>query len=149
MPDMSAALGLSQLARLDAMQARRHAIADAFIRGLRDVAGVTPAGASMGPNDRHAWCMFPVLIDPEETGIDRDSFVASLAERNIGASVHYIPTHLFTAYRGIKHAPLPVTERVWSRIASLPLYPSMTDEDVDDVLAAVREVALGKVQAGR
>ncbi len=140
MPDMAAALGLAQLGRLDEMQRRRETLAARFIEGLRDVPGVTPGAlGSMGPRDRHSWCVFPVLVDEAAAGVSRDELIERLRACNIGTSVHYIPSHLFTAYRKRRTAPLPVTEREWLKLISLPLYPGMTDADADDVLCALRE----------
>ena len=140
MPDMAAALGLSQLRRLEEMQRRREALAERFIRGLHGVRGVEPAALGlMRPGDRHSWCVFPVLVDEAAAGISRDDLIEALRACNIGTSVHYIPSHLFTAYRNRANAPLPVTESEWRKLISLPLYPGMSDADADDVLQALHE----------
>jgi dTDP-4-amino-4,6-dideoxygalactose transaminase len=83
--------------------------------------------------------MFAVTLDPE-AGIERDTFIDAMREQNIGTSVHYIPTHLFTAYRDLPRRELPNTEVLGARLVSLPLYPTMTDRDVDDVVDAVHAV---------
>jgi dTDP-4-amino-4,6-dideoxygalactose transaminase len=99
--------------------------------------------------------MFPVLVDAEKTGIGRDEVVDALRAHNIGTSVHYIPSHKFTAYERLLVAPLPNTDRIAERLFSLPLYPDMTDADVADTIDAVlsvcqtatgdrRETALGR-----
>jgi dTDP-4-amino-4,6-dideoxygalactose transaminase len=80
--------------------------------------------------------MFVVAIDPASP-VQRDAFIDGLRARNVGTSVHYIPTHLFTAYRDLPRRELPNTEGLGARIVSLPLYPTMTDADVDDVVDAV------------
>jgi dTDP-4-amino-4,6-dideoxygalactose transaminase len=146
--DLAAALGLTQLARLDAMQRRRTAIAGRYRAALAGVAGVTPAAPALSEGSEHAWCMFVVRIDEEAAGISRDAFIEELFARNIGTSVHYVPTHLFTAFADSAGADLPVTNRVWPELVSLPLYPDMTDGDVDDVMRAVRAVtSRSQVQA--
>jgi dTDP-4-amino-4,6-dideoxygalactose transaminase len=141
MPDMAAVLGISQLRRLDAMQRRRGEIAGAYIEAFREIPGIEPAGiGKMKPTDRHSWCVFPIFVDESKAGISRDAMVEALAGANIGTSVHYIPTHMFSSFRNVPHGKLPVTEAVWERLISLPLYPLMTDSDIDDVVTAVRRI---------
>ncbi len=138
MPDLSAALALAQLDKLDAMQARRAQLARRYCEGLAAIAGIEPAAlARLGPGDRHSWCFFPVLLPGEA---ERDALIAALKEANIGTSVHYIPSHLFSVYAGTA-GELPHTEREWLRLVSLPLFPKMRDGDVDDVLEAMSAFA--------
>ena len=138
MPDMAAALGISQLKKLGAMQRRREEIARAYKQALASCQGVTVGGVGkMGPKDRHSWCTFPVLVDERVAGISRDRLIDELKAMNIGTSVHYIPSHTFTAYRA-NAVQLPVTDALWKRVISLPLYPSMTDADVGDVIEALQ-----------
>ena len=145
LPDMAAALGISQLKKLDAMQRRREEIARAYTEGLATVPGVTVGGiGKMGPQDRHSWCMFPILVDEGAAGISRDRLIDDLKALNIGTSVHYIPSHHFTAHRG-NGIKLPVTDALWQQLISLPLYPGMTDADVADVVDALRVSVPGKV----
>jgi dTDP-4-amino-4,6-dideoxygalactose transaminase len=76
--------------------------------------------------------------------IDRARFIEELRERNIGTSVHFIPVHLHTYYRkkyGFKPEDFPVAYREYQRLISLPIYPGMTDQDADDVIEAVADVA--------
>jgi dTDP-4-amino-4,6-dideoxygalactose transaminase len=141
MPDIAAVLGLSQLRKLDDHQRRREAIAARYLQAIESIPGVTAAAhGRMGARDRHSWCVFPIAVDVDAAGISRDDTIAALKAANIGTSVHYIPSHLFTAYRGLPHAPLPVTESEWQKLVSLPLFPGMSDEDVSDVIIALREV---------
>ncbi len=139
MPDVLAAIGLVQLRRLSEMQARRERIAARYLEELDGIAGLAFQAPPRNAGDRHSWCMFVVKIERERAGIDRDAVIEALKRRNIGTSVHYIPTHHFTAYRRLAHTPLPGTEQVSSQILSLPLFPTMSDDDVSDVVAAVRE----------
>jgi dTDP-4-amino-4,6-dideoxygalactose transaminase len=134
--DIAASVGLVQLGRLAGMQARRDEIARRYLCELGGVRGLSFARPASARGDRHAWCMFPLLVGPAAS-VGRDELVERLRERNVGTSVHYIPTHRFTAYRGLERGPLPNTEAAADRILSLPLYPSMSDEDVDDVVSAV------------
>jgi len=139
MTDIAAALGLAQLERFAEMQARRAALAARYLDGLEHIRSVEPVAHRLGTDDEHSWCVFPVAVTAG-AGIERDALIAALNAANIGTSMHYIPTHLFGAYRGFARGPLPVTEAVWQRLISLPLYPSMLDSDVDDVLAALSAI---------
>lgn len=140
MPDMAAAIGLTQLAKLPANQKRRDELAAAYIAGLEDVPGVSAAAlGSMRTNDRHSWCVFPILVEEQTAGISRDALIEALRDRNIGTSVHYIPSHLFSAYKHRRHGPLQVTEAEWLKLVSLPLFPGMSDTDVADVVAAIKD----------
>lgn len=137
MPDIAAAIGLVQLARLGEMQARRDEIARRYLDALSNVPGISVQAAPRNAGDRHSWCMFVIRVDEQRAGISRDALIDELKERNIGTSVHYIPTHHFSAYK--KFAPvLPATERLASEILSLPLYPTMTDGDVEDTIEALK-----------
>lgn len=141
MPDTAAAIGIVQLRRLEEHQAARDRIAAAFDAGLRDMPGIDPAGrGKMRDGDRHSFCMYVVTVDEDAAGIGRDELIEALKAANIGTSVHYIPSHLFTAYRDERNAALTVTDAVWPRLLSLPLYPGMSERDVADVLDAIAAV---------
>jgi len=137
LPDIAASLGLVQLERLEEMQARRDTIALEYIQAFDQFPGVHVQAAPLRPNDRHSWCMFVVRIDEREAGISRDIFIEKMRERGIGTSVHYIPTHQFSGYSKLPHGSLPITDKVGLEIVSLPLYPTMSDADVQDVIGAV------------
>jgi dTDP-4-amino-4,6-dideoxygalactose transaminase len=138
LPDLGAGIALAQFERLDGLQLERERLARLYIERLRHLHGVRVITDFLQEPDRHAWCMFVIAVDAEETGIPRDALIEHLREANIGTSVHYIPTHLFSAY---KHLPahVPVTEKVWESILSLPLYPGMSESDVNDVVDAIAE----------
>lgn len=139
--DMQAALGLHQLARLEDMQARRLVIAkkyqDAF--GKMDALEIpeVPEYAT------HSWHLYVIRIRPEMLTIDRDQFIVELNERNVGTSVHFIPVHLMSAYRnrfGYHEGDFPNAERFFERIISLPLYPTMTEEQTQYVIDAMADI---------
>ena len=138
MPDIAACMGLVQLRRLEAMQRRRDEIAARYDAGLSGLPGILLQAPAARAGDRHSWCMYVIRVDERRTGIGRDDLMERLKERNIGTSVHYIPTHHFSGYRSLAHDGLSVTERVWRQIISLPLYSTMTDDDADDVIDAVK-----------
>jgi UDP-4-amino-4-deoxy-L-arabinose-oxoglutarate aminotransferase len=141
LPDMNAALGLSQFHRLDEFIDRRRELAMQYRERLASIPGLTPLGdAEM--TDRHAWHLFIVRVDPDAAGIDRSTFMAALKADNIGTGIHFRAVH--TQKWFVDHpdrwrgADLVNTEWNSDRICSLPLFPGMTDEDVDEVVASIR-----------
>jgi UDP-4-amino-4-deoxy-L-arabinose-oxoglutarate aminotransferase len=146
MTDIAAALGLGQLARLDAFNARRAELAEHYHARLDGIAEITPLARPNYPNT-HAWHLFIVRLDIERVGMDRDSFMAALKARNIGSGLHFRAVHLQKYYVetfGIKQCVLPNTEWNSERILSLPLCPSMSNADVDDVVDAIQAALSGK-----
>ena len=130
-----AALGLAQLKRLDAMNLRRRSIVDQYRKGL--------SGKIVLPwDDRknyHTYHLFSVRVD--ENQINRDDLMDELKKRNIGTSVHFIPLHLHTHYS--KRNPkenFPVANTIYKNILSIPMFSSMTDEDVDYVIKNINEL---------
>jgi dTDP-4-amino-4,6-dideoxygalactose transaminase len=146
MPDIAAAMGLAQLQRLPEMQERRDAIALRYMQAFSNLRGVACQKPVDGARDRHSWCMFVVRVDADAAGIDRDAFIEELKARDIGTSVHYIPTHHFSGYRRFASDYLSVTDRISRLIVSLPLYPTMTDEEVEYVISTVKSVTIGRKQ---
>jgi dTDP-4-amino-4,6-dideoxygalactose transaminase len=133
MPDLAAALCLAQLDKFAPMQARRDEIAARYCEALAPLPGITPVALGrLGTRDRHSWCFFPIGVD----GGRRDDLIDALRAANIGTSVHYIPSHLFSSYAGPDY-DLPITDAAWRTLISLPLYPKMRDSDVEDVIDAI------------
>jgi dTDP-4-amino-4,6-dideoxygalactose transaminase len=145
--DMPASLGIVQLKRLDEMQETRRRIAAEYRAKLSDLPGIALQRDVDDASDRHSWCMFAVTVDEERARVDRDTFIEELRGLGIGTSVHYIPTHSFTGYASLQRDALPVTDLLGSRLLSLPLYPTMLAGEVERVVTAVREVALGRLVA--
>lgn len=142
MTDVQAALGLVQLGRLPALQARRAAIAARMNR----VFGTDPALAIpyVAPDVVHAWHLYPLRLVPGALSIGRDAFIEALTAQNIGTAVHFIPISHMTYYRerfGWQPGMFPRADAYFEGEISLPLYPSMTDNDVDDVIEAVLTVS--------
>ena len=142
--DIAASIGIAQLARADAFHARRLEIARAYTAGLSGVRGVrTPVVRDEGG---HAWHLYVVQVVPEALTIDRDEFIRRLVAMNIGVSVHFIPLHVHPYYRdkyGYRPEDFPIAYAAFQRIVSLPLYPKMSDDDVQDVIGAVRSLSEG------
>lgn len=138
--DLQCALGLSQLARLEQLLKRRAELAQRYRTELADQPGLLlPA---VLPHVRHGWHLFPVLLDSERLGANRRTILAALRAENIGAAVHYVPVYWHPYYerRGYRRGLCPRAEWAFERLLTLPLFPAMSDEDADDVLAAVRKV---------
>jgi len=145
--DLAAAVGVEQLKRIGAFQARRTELAQRLTAGLAGLPGIsTPVSL---PYSSHAWHLYVIEVEEKKSGISRDALIEALKARNVGTSVHFIPLHRHPAYKSYGGSPesLPVSAQVWERIISLPLYPKMSDQDADDVVAAVRAVVSQSLQA--
>jgi dTDP-4-amino-4,6-dideoxygalactose transaminase len=128
-----AALARRRLARLDAENERRGALDARYRDALADVGGLV-AALPPAPGARSAYHLFTVVLDE---GADGAAFRAALAAREIQTSLHYPPVHRFAAFAGQATA-LPVTEAYGARAVTLPLFATMTDEQHDMVVGAVR-----------
>jgi perosamine synthetase len=140
MPDLAAALGLAQLRKAETFHRRRIEIArrynDAFSQ-IRDLVE-TPPDAPSG--DLHSWHLYVLRLHLDRLTISRDDFVEELRAANIGTSVHFIPLHLHPYYRetyGYEPGDFPNAYQSYLRSISLPIYPKMTDADIDSVIDAV------------
>jgi len=141
MSDIMAALGLSQLAKLERMQGLRQEIAHYYNAEL----GKLPELEEPVELDyaRHAWHLYIIKLNLDKLSIDRGKFIEELKEENIGTSVHFIPLHMHPYYRDTyeyKPEDFPVAEGVFERIISLPMYPKMSMQDARDVVEAVKRV---------
>ena len=142
LPDMAAALGRQQLARLDHFIEERTRVARRYYANLRDVEELLLPGFDEA--NRQAWHLLVVRVT-DKAKASRDDVIRRLAERGIGTSVHFIPLHLFTAYRDLgdwKESDFPVAERFFSGAISLPMFPELREDEVDlvceELVAAVR-----------
>jgi dTDP-4-amino-4,6-dideoxygalactose transaminase len=141
MTDLQASLGLHQLAKQPAFQARRAAVVAAYQAGLGDLAALQLPSAR--PEVGHAWHLYVIRLRPGALRIGRAQVIEELKRRNIGASVHFIPLNLHPYYRehlGWAPGQFPVAEAAYAGAVSLPLHPRLSDGDVADVVAALREV---------
>jgi perosamine synthetase len=129
MNDIAASIGLVQLRKLDAMNARRRELSRHYDRLFAGMDWVrTPVEHEYTRSSNHNY----VVRVP-----DRDELITFLREREISASVHYVPNHLYPMYQPYSRE-LPVTERVWKDMLTLPLFPDMTESQVEQVVDAVR-----------
>lgn len=143
--DLSCALGLAQLAKLDRFVARRRELAALYRTALAGLTGVTAPPES---NDREsAYHLFAVAIDFARFGTTRARVTEQLATRGIGTQVHYIPLydHPLHKQRCGEVGPHPGADHYYARTLSLPLFPAMTDADVGEVVAQLHR-ALGDSQ---
>ncbi|OOP57336.1 MAG: UDP-4-amino-4-deoxy-L-arabinose--oxoglutarate aminotransferase [Candidatus Brocadia carolinensis] len=142
MTDISAVLGLRQLARLEEFNAKRTDLAMLYRKRLAEIDELLPLADVKYPV-RHAWHLFIVRLDTDKAGMSRDDFMKELKARNIGTGLHFRAVHLQKYYlekMGMRRGMLPNTEWNSDRICSLPLFPNMTGQDVDDVVNAIKEV---------
>lgn len=136
--DMQAALGLSQLARLESMALRRTALADRYDELLADLPVVKPVRL---PDRRSSWHLYVIELESRRAGASRRGEVfAALRAAGIGVNVHYIPIHLQPCYErlGFRRGDFPAAERYYERAISLPLFPAMTDEEQARVVDLLR-----------
>ncbi|MCY6483576.1 DegT/DnrJ/EryC1/StrS aminotransferase family protein [Clostridium aestuarii] len=141
MTDMQAALGIHQLKKLDRMQESRSEIASMYNEAFGDMPEIIIP--KIAEYTRPSWHLYVIQVNDELLSIDRDKFIEELGEENIGTSVHFIPVHLHPYYKrtfGYKEGDLPVCEKMFNRIISIPLYPKMTKQDVEDVIYAVKRI---------
>jgi len=142
MTDISAVLGLKQLARIDEFNRKRTELAMRYRERLSEVDEVIPLSDPPYPM-KHAWHLFILRLDTDRAGFTREEFMHRLKQRNIGTGIHFLAVHLQKYYMesmGTRRGMLPNTEWNSDRICSLPLFPEMTIEDVDDVIDAIKDV---------
>ena len=141
MTDIAAAIGLQQLARSEWLLERRRAIARRYTEAFSHLPELeTPPDPA---HVEHAWHLYMVRLRLERLTLTRDAFIQALTKANIGSSVHFIPLHLHPFYRDTYHLAaddFPAALGAYRRVISLPIYPGMTDEDVEDVIAAVERI---------
>ena len=134
--DIHAALAVVQLARLKELNVRRKALAERYLTALQG-SPFLPLGLPLYPHE-HAWHLFMVRVDKESCGIDRDTLMERLKQVGIGTGLHFKAAHTQKYYRErYPHLRLPNTEWNSDRLCTLPLFPDMTEQDVDRVVEAL------------
>jgi dTDP-4-amino-4,6-dideoxygalactose transaminase len=138
MSDLVASVGLHQLARREWMHSRRRAIARRYTAALCEVSGLeTPPEPA---HIDHAWHLYMLRVRAEDAHITRDQLIGALSAANIGTSVHFIPLHLQPYYRTtyeLQPEDFPCALAAYRQEVSLPIYPGMSDEDVDYVIETI------------
>lgn len=141
MTDIQASLGIHQLARLAGFHRRRQEIVRRYNAAFAGIDALEP------PIERDdvvsSWHLYVLRLGRGCLSIGRDAFIEALTDLNIGTSVHYRPVHMMSYYAeryGLAPEAFPVALDAFKRMISLPMHPRLTDDDVDDVSAAVLDV---------
>ena len=138
--DIAAAIGRGQLSRAENMRVHREAVAEFY---LNSFANVLQFDLPPNPVNRiHSWHLFPIRLDLDSLTIDRDEFMEELKQNGVGCSVHWRPLHLHPLYEelGWKPSDLPVATNLWQRLISLPIYSSMSFEEMIHVVETVKRI---------
>jgi perosamine synthetase len=141
MTDIQAALGRVQLSKLPNWVARRREIAKLYNRRLADLPAVKPL--TVHTDASHAYHLYVIALNDNVLRVGRAKVYEALRAEGIGVNVHYIPVHLHPYYKarfGTDFGLCPNAESAYERILSLPMFPDMTDGDVEDVVAAIVKV---------
>lgn len=139
MTDMQAALGYSQMNRIDEFVARRRYLAKRYNELLKDLPVRIPY---QGNETNSSWHIYVVRLDLEKIELTKKEIFAKMKEKGIILNLHYIPVHRQPYYQklGFKTGDFPVSEQYYEEAFTLPLYYSLTDEQQDEVVAALQEV---------
>jgi UDP-4-amino-4,6-dideoxy-N-acetyl-beta-L-altrosamine transaminase len=140
LPDINAALGLSQLKKLNAWVARRRSIAKRYLEAFREFPEIIPPAT---PMDREsAWHLYLLRLDLDRLKAGKDAVFKALSAEGLGVNVHYIPVPWHPYYKklGYKRGQWPVGEGAYEQVISIPIFPAMTDRDVLDVIEAIKKV---------
>ena len=143
MTDIAAAIGVNQLKRADGFYADRKRIAEKFSELMAGIDGVTlPVERE---DVKHSWHLFVIRVDEKVCGISRNSFIEKLTDVGIGTSVHYLPLHMHPYYIenfGYKPDDFPVAHKLFNQVISLPIYPGLTDVQIERISDTVRKLAI-------
>jgi dTDP-4-amino-4,6-dideoxygalactose transaminase len=141
--DILSSVGIHQLRKQENLLRERLRIALSYNKAFAELPEVeVPPDNAV---DRHSWHLYSLRLNLAKLSIDRDAFIRELQLREIGASVHFIPIPLHPAFRELGRMPqnsCPRALELYPRLISLPLYPSMTDQQVHAVVKAVREIVV-------
>lgn len=137
--DLASSIGLHQLKKAEIFRKKREEIAKRYLEAFKDldVVDLPP----VEKNRIHSWHLFYLRLKVDEMKISRNEFIEKLKERGILTSVHWMPLHMHPYYKnkyGYRDEDLNVSYRVFKRLVSLPIYPDMTDKEIDYVIENVR-----------
>jgi dTDP-4-amino-4,6-dideoxygalactose transaminase len=145
MTEISAALGIAQLARVHRFHGIRSYYAALYHLGLADLPEITLSEAPSG--SQHAWDLYIIHVDTDRLTVDRDAFIELLLAEKIRAGIDFVPLYAHAYYRerfGYRAQDFPDAERAYERAVSLPLYPRMAESDVWDVIQAIRRIVAAR-----
>lgn len=140
MTDISAALLISQLDKLDKFSKLRKRLVKSYDEAFSEIPEIiTQKSPEYSDATRH---LYTIRLDLDRLSCTRKEFFEAMREENIYCQIHYIPVYYFSNYRkmGYEKGSCPTAEKVYSSIMSIPLFPKMTDEDQNDVIAAVKKL---------
>lgn len=141
--DIQCALGISQLVKLDGFVIRRRAIVRRYNEAFRDMEEIiTPYEKT---NVKAAYHLYMILLNLEKLSVNRKKIFDALRAENIGVHVHYIPLHIQPYYQeklGYKEGDFPIAEDYYKRALTIPLFPKMSNDDVEDVIEGVEKVIM-------
>jgi len=135
--DINSAIGLAQLKKLDSLNEKRRQIVGLYNEKLANINGIRLS--KNGNDSESSWHLYPILLE----GFDRNSFIEEMKKRGIELSVHFIPLHLHPFYQkefGYKKGNFPIVEKIYKKIVSLPLYPSLDDGEVNFVCDSIKDI---------
>jgi dTDP-4-amino-4,6-dideoxygalactose transaminase len=141
MTDVAAAIGIEQLKKCDRFWEARQRIAASYNEGFADLEEIQRP--ICGTELQHAWHLYVIQLKLDRLSINRTEFIEALKGNRIGTSVHFIPLHVHPYYRdtfGYRADDFPNAQAAFDRLVSLPIYPGLTESDVQDVIEAVRKI---------
>ena len=139
--ELHSALGIHQMSKLESFQKRRREIVELYNKELNDLEEIILPYVKK--EVKHSWHLYVIQLNLERLKVDRDHIFRALREENIGVNVHYIPVHYHSYYEnkfGLKKGILPNVEWLFPRLLTIPLFPRMSDDDVNDVVNALKKV---------
>ena len=149
MADIAAAIGIHQLRKADLFHRRRTELAalyDASLSAVEEI--IVP---QVQPDRIHSWHLYAIRLKLDRLKIDRAQFITELTQRGVGTSVHWMPLHMHPYYRetyGYAPRDLPVACSLYPQLITLPLYPDMTEGEVQCVCDSIKEIVGRNIRAG-
>jgi len=147
--DFQCALGITQLQKLPRWIERRREIAKHYNEAFAHLKGIKPLAVKPGTD--HAYHLYVVRVNNNETEMNRSTIFKTLRSRGIGVNVHYIPVHLHPFYKkqfATSSGLCPAAEEAYEQILSLPMFPSLSDGDVKYVIETIENVISNPGQIG-
>jgi UDP-4-amino-4,6-dideoxy-N-acetyl-beta-L-altrosamine transaminase len=140
-PDINCALGTAQMQKLPRWLERRREIVAAYEKALGELDTIEIPTEQAGCSS--AWHLYVIRLNLDKLSVGRKEFFSAVRAENIGVNVHYIPIPWMSYYHTLGYRPgdWAVAEAEYERMISLPIFPAMTEQDVDDVIAAIKKVS--------
>lgn len=138
--DLQCALGISQMDKLDSFIARRREIVSKYNEAFSELEEINTPFEEEFSNS--GWHIYVITLNLDKLAVERKEVFEALQKENIGVNVHYLPVYLHPYYKnlGYEKGLCPVAEDIYNRMITLPLFPAMTENDVQDVITAVKKV---------